>query len=205
MFTGIIEGTARVKSVTKLRNGKQAASMRLTVDLGKLGNGIKVGNSISINGACLTVTKINEKHHANFELVGETVRRTALGTLGIDDRVNVERCLRFGDRIEGHLVLGHIDCTGRIVDIANLSDGTKMWIKLKNRKILRYIAPKGSIAIDGVSLTVIDVKHDTLSVAIIPHTATVTTLGERSKGDAVNIEIDVVSRYVHISQPKPKQ
>ncbi|MGA7899602.1 MAG: riboflavin synthase, partial [Nitrososphaeraceae archaeon] len=178
------------------------AGMKMTVDLGRLGNGIKVGNSISINGTCLTVTKINDKHHADFEIIGETIRRTALGSLGIDDKVNVERCLRFGDRIEGHLVLGHIDGTGRIENVINLSDGKKIWIKLMNKKLLRYIVPKGSVAVDGVSLTVVDVKHDHFSVAIIPHTATVTTLGKRSKGDALNIEIDVVSRYINILQPK---
>ena len=121
--------------------------MKMTVDLGRLGNGIKVGNSISINGTCLTVTKINDKHYADFELIGETIRRTALGSLGIDDKVNVERCLRFGDRIEGHLVLGHIDGTGRIENVTNLSDGKKMWIKLMNRKLLRYVVPKGSVAL----------------------------------------------------------
>ena len=202
MFTGIIEGIARIKSIAKLENGRRPARMKMTVDLGRLGNGIKVGNSISINGTCLTVTKINDKHHADFEIIGETIRRTALGSLGIDDKVNVERCLRFGDRIEGHLVLGHIDGTGRIENVINLSDGKKIWIKLMNKKLLRYIVPKGSVAVDGVSLTVVDVKHDHFSVAIIPHTATVTTLGKRSKGDAVNIEIDVVSRYVNILQPK---
>ena len=202
MFTGIIEGIARIKSIAKLENGKRAAGMKMTVDLGRLGNGIKVGNSISINGTCLTVTKINDKHHADFEIIGETIRRTALGSLGIDDKVNVERCLRFGDRIEGHLVLGHIDGTGRIENVINLSDGKKIWIKLMNKKLLRYIVPKGSVAVDGVSLTVVDVKHDHFSVAIIPHTATVTTLGKRSKGDALNIEIDVVSRYINILQPK---
>ena len=202
MFTGIIEGIARIKSIAKLENGRRPARMKMTVDLGRLGNGIKVGNSISINGTCLTVTKINDKHHADFEIIGETIRRTALGSLGIDDKVNVERCLRFGDRIEGHLVLGHIDGTGRIENVINLSDGKKIWIKLMNKKLLRYIVPKGSVAVDGVSLTVVDVKHDRFSVAIIPHTATVTTLGKRSKGDAVNIEIDVVSRYVNILQPK---
>lgn len=202
MFTGIIEGIARIKSIAKLENGKRQAGMKMTVDLGRLGNGIKVGNSISINGTCLTVTKINDKHHADFEIIGETIRRTALGSLGIDDKVNVERCLRFGDRIEGHLVLGHIDGTGRIENVINLSDGKKIWIKLMNKKLLRYIVPKGSVAVDGVSLTVVDVKHDHFSVAIIPHTATVTTLGKRSKGDALNIEIDVVSRYINILQPK---
>lgn len=202
MFTGIIEGIARIKSIAKLENGKRPAGMKMTVDLGRLGNGIKVGNSISINGTCLTVTKINDKHHADFEIIGETIRRTALGSLGIDDKVNVERCLRFGDRIEGHLVLGHIDGTGRIENVINLSDGKKIWIKLMNKKLLRYIVPKGSVTVDGVSLTVVDVKHDHFSVAIIPHTATVTTLGKRSKGDALNIEIDVVSRYINILQPK---
>ena len=202
MFTGIIEGTASIKSITKLENGKRAAGMKMTVNLGRLGNGIKVGNSISINGTCLTVTKINDKHHADFEIVGETVRRTTLGSLRKDEKVNVERCLRFGDRIEGHLVLGHIDGTGRIQNVIDLSDGKKIWIKLMNRRLLRYIVPKGSVAVDGVSLTVVDVKHDRFSVAVIPHTAIVTTLGKRSKDDAVNIEIDVVSRYVNILQPK---
>jgi riboflavin synthase len=200
MFTGIIEGTVRIKSITNLEKGIRAG-LKLTIDLGKLGKGIKIGNSVSINGACLTVTRTYEKQYADFEIVGETIRRTALGSLGIGDKVNIERSLRLGDRIEGHLVLGHIDSTARIEDITNELDGIKLWIRLKNKKLLRYVVPKGSIAVDGVSLTVVDVNHDKFSVALIPHTAAVTTLGERSKGDLVNIEIDIVSRYVNLLQP----
>ena len=202
MFTGIIEGTARVKSITKLENMRRAARMKLIVDLGRLGSGIKIGDSVSINGTCLTVTKISEKHHAEFEIVDETAQRTTLGTLTTNDKVNIERCLRWGDRLEGHLVLGHIDGTGRIEKVANLSKGKKIWIKLNNIKLMRYIASKGSIAVDGVSLTVVDVKHHWFSVSIIPHTTTITTLGRRCKGDEVNIEIDIVSRYVNILQPQ---
>jgi riboflavin synthase len=201
MFTGIIEGTARIKSITNLEKGIRAG-LKLTIDLGKLGKGIKIGNSVSINGACLTVTRTYEKQYADFEIVGETIRRTALGSLGIGDKVNIERSLRLGDRIEGHLVLGHIDSTARIEDITNQLDGIKLWIRLKNKKLLRYVVPKGSIAVDGISLTVVEVNHDKFSVALIPHTAAVTTLGERSKGDLVNIEIDIVSRYVNLLQPK---
>ena len=202
MFTGIIEGTARVKSITKLGNVRRAARMKLMVDLGRLGSGLKVGDSVSINGTCLTVTRINEKHHADFEIVDETIQRTTLGTLRTNDKVNIERCLRWGDRLEGHLVLGHIDGTGRIEKVANLSNGKKIWIKLNNIKLMRYIASKGSVAVDGVSLTIVDVKHDQFSVSIIPHTTTITTLGKRCKGDEVNIEIDIVSRYVNILQPQ---
>ncbi len=200
MFTGIIEGTARIKSITNLEKGIRAG-LKLTIELGKLGKGIKIGNSVSINGACLTVTRTYEKQYADFEIVGETIRRTALGSLGIGDKVNIERSLRLGDRIEGHLVLGHIDSTASIEDITIELDGIKLWIRLKNKKLLRYVVPKGSIAVDGVSLTVVDVNHDKFSVALIPHTAAVTTLGERSKGDLVNIEIDIVSRYVNLLQP----
>ena len=202
MFTGIIEGRARIKSITKMNDVRRAAAMKLTVDLGRLSHGIKVGNSISINGTCLTVTKINDMHHADFEIVGETIRRTTLGTLRINDKVNIERCLRLGERVEGHFVLGHIDSIGRIQKVTNQSNGKKIWITPKNRKLMRYIVSKGSVAIDGVSLTVVDVKDKSFSISIIPHTATVTTLGHRSKGDAVNIEIDVVSRYVNLLQPK---
>jgi riboflavin synthase len=202
MFTGIIEGTARVKSITKLENVRRAARMKLMVDLGRLGSGIKVGDSVSINGTCLTVTRINEKHHADFEIVDETIQRTTLGTLRTNDKVNIERCLRWGDRLEGHLVLGHIDGTGRIEKVANLSNGKKIWIKLNNIKLMRYIASKGSVAVDGVSLTIVDVRRDQFSVSIIPHTTTITTLGKRCKGDEVNIEIDIVSRYVNILQPQ---
>jgi len=202
MFTGIIEGTARVKSITNLENVRRAARMKLIVDLGRLGSGIKIGDSVSINGACLTVTRINGKHHAEFEVVDETIHRTTLGGLATNDKVNIERCLRWGDRIEGHLVLGHIDGTGRIEKVENLSNGKKIWIVLNNLKLMHYIASKGSIAVDGVSLTVVDVKRDRFSVSIIPHTTTITTLGQRYKGDVVNIEIDIVSRYVNILQPK---
>ncbi len=197
MFTGIIEGTARVKSVSKSRKG---ADTFLRIELGKLSRGLKKGDSVSVSGACLTVTKL-EKGDADFEMVAETTRRTSLGDLRPGDRVNIERSLRVGGRLEGHFVLGHVDGTGIIDEIIRLASETKIWIKL-DKGLARAGVPKGSIAVDGVSLTLVDVDADRISISLIPHTLKATTLGQRSRGDRVNIEADILGKYVAHSLPR---
>ena len=196
MFTGIVEGIAKVKSISKLRNG---ADVLLRIELGKLGRGLKAGDSVSVSGACLTVSKLS-KGNAEFQMVAETVRRTSLGSLRPNDKVNIERSLKVGERLEGHFVLGHVDCTGFVEEIVKQPTETTFWIKL-DEKIARSVVPKGSIAIDGVSLTLVEISGDKVSISLIPHTLKMTTLGLRSKGDRVNIETDILGKYVMQNLP----
>src|SRR5919109_4674624 len=176
MFTGIIKGIGTITSVSKSKSG---AEIIIRVRLGKFGRGLKKGDSVCINGACLTATKLS-RGEAEFDLVSETIRRTNLGQTKSGDMVNIERSLRVGDRLEGHFVLGHVDGTGVIKDIITLPSETKLWIGL-DKALLKSVVPKGSIAVDGVSLTLVDVKNDRVSVSLIPNTLSVTTLGHRSK------------------------
>jgi riboflavin synthase len=127
-------------------------------------------------------------------MVDETMRRTALGSLSPGDMVNIERSLRVGDAIDGHFVLGHVDSVGKVVNKVVNKGEIKLWVSL-DKKLLEYVVEKGSIAIDGVSLTVVDVGRSKFSVVLIPHTIQMTTLGNKSKGDWVNVEIDVLGRY----------
>ena len=195
MFTGIIEGVGEVKSICKNKDTNKRADTKLTISLEKIANGMKVGDSININGACLTITKMS-KRTADFELVDETIKRTCLGLIKAGDKVNIERSLRLSDRLEGHIILGHVDCTGIIDEIIKTRTGTHMWIRIENRELSGSFVSKGSVAIDGISLTVVNAKDDRISIALIPHTLTTTTMGSKSKGNRVNIEIDIISRYV---------
>ncbi len=191
MFTGIIHGLGKVEKIYRVEGNGKAAQM--TVDLGNLTKGLKIGDSVSINGACLTVVAI-KKRKASFEMVGETMKKTALGSLTLGDSVNIERSLRVGDTIDGHFVLGHVDGIGTIIEKVKEKNQTKLWIKI-NKGLIKYIVEKGSIAVDGVSLTVVDVAKDKISIALIPYTLAVTTLGIKERGDKVNLEIDVLSKY----------
>jgi riboflavin synthase len=201
MFTGIIEGLAEVKFVSKAKNKDTGASIRLRIHLGRLSRGMKIGSSISVNGACLTITKLR-RHEADFDIIGETTKLTCLNSLKAGDKVNIERSLRLGNRLEGHLVLGHIDGTGTIEKVLRFNTETKIWIKVENIKLLNSIVSKGSIAIDGISLTVVDTTRGSISVAIIPHTLSLTTLGYKSEGNCVNIETDILGKYITNELPK---
>ena len=201
MFTGIIEGLAEVKFVSKAKNKDTGASIRLRIHLGRLSRGMKTGSSISVNGACLTITKLR-RHEADFDIIGETTKLTCLNSLKAGDVVNIERSLRLGNRLEGHLVLGHIDGTGTIEKVLRFNTETKIWIKVENIKLLNSIVSKGSIAIDGISLTVVDTTRGSISVAIIPHTLSLTTLGYKSEGNCVNIETDILGKYITKELPK---
>ena len=191
MFTGIIEGTGKVRSVSK---GRRGADTTMRVSLSKIGRGLRRGDSVCINGACLTVTKLS-KGDAEFEMVAETIRRTNLGGVKPGDRVNIERSMKVGDRIEGHFVLGHVDGTGVVEGVQKMAAETKIWIRL-GKGLAKSLVSKGSIAVDGVSLTLVDVDGDRVSVSLIPHTLEATTLCERGKGDKVNIETDILGKYV---------
>jgi riboflavin synthase len=197
MFTGIINGMGKVTSVSRSKRGAETI---MRVRLGKLGRGLKRGDSICINGACLTATRLS-KGEIEFEIVAETIRRTNLGQVRPKEMVNIERSLRVGDRLEGHFVLGHIDGSGIIEDIQKGSSETIIWIKL-DKVLARSLVSKGSLAVDGVSLTIVDVEDDRVSISLIPHTLKITTLGMKRKGDRVNIETDVLGKYVMSNLPK---
>ncbi len=192
MFTGIIVGLGTIKKFDKNTKTRSAAKMK--VDLGKLSKGLKAGHSVAINGVCLTVTKIS-KNQAEFEMIGETLKKTDLGTLESGDKVNIERSLKVGERMEGHFVLGHIDDIGKIIKIEKKPTEIKFWIELP-KDLIRYVVQKGSIAIDGISLTLVDVIKNKISVCIIPHTMKITNLGSKKIGDKVNIEIDILGKYI---------
>jgi riboflavin synthase len=197
MFTGIVKGRGMITSVSKSKN---RADLIIRVRLGKFGRGLQKGDSVCVNGACLTATKLSTGE-AQFEVVSETIRRTNLGQARSGEKVNIERSLRVGDRLEGHFVLGHVDGTGIIDDIQKMSSETVIWIKL-DKWLLKSLVPKGSIAIDGVSLTLTDIENDRISISLIPHTLKTTTLGIRRKGDRVNIETDILGKYVMNNLPK---
>ena len=197
MFTGIIESLAEVKSMSKIRSSNRSADTKLCINLvRRLKSNLKVGDSLSINGACLTATRISKT--VDFEIINETMNRTCLGLLKVGDRVNIERSVRLGGRLEGHLLLGHVDGTGIIKKIVKSPKETRFWIKIEDRQLMSYIVPKGPIAIDGVSLTIIDVKdkYKMISVGLIPHTLAITTLGLKSIGEKVNVETDIIGKYI---------
>jgi riboflavin synthase len=197
LFTGIIQGLAEVKSISKIRSNYKSADTKLCINLGgKLKGDLKVGDSLSINGACLTATRISKT--VDFEIIDETMNRTCLGLLKAGDKVNIERSLRLSDRLDGHFLLGHVDGIGTIKKIMKSPIQTKVWIRIQNKKLMSWIVPKGSIAIDGVSLTIIDIedKDKMISVALIPHTLATTTLTLKSIGEKVNVETDIIGKYL---------
>jgi len=196
LFTGIIDTLGEVKSIFKLSKNR-LADTQLCIELeDRIKSNLKVGDSLSINGVCLTVTTISKT--VDFEIINETVNRTSLGSLKVGDRVNIERSLSFGGRLEGHLVLGHVDGRGIIKKIIKSSKETRFWVKIEDKNLMSYIVPKGPIAIDGVSLTIIDLKDSSkiVSVGLIPHTLAITTLGLKLIGDKVNVETDIMGKYI---------
>ncbi len=189
MFTGLVEGVGEVGEVLGHSSGLVVKISHSLAD-----SLIPVGESVAVNGACLTVAETGEgwfKAH----LSPETVQRTTLGKARPGTKVNLERALAIGDRLHGHLVTGHVDTVGRVAGIERAGDFTVYRFEIP-RDYLRYVAVKGSIAIDGISLTVAGIEGRLVSVAVIPHTASVTTLGARSVGDEVNVEVDLVARYL---------
>ncbi|HET7149687.1 MAG TPA: riboflavin synthase [Candidatus Nitrosopolaris sp.] len=202
MFTGIIRGLAEVKSISKINSDNKSADTKLCINLGrKLKEDLKVGDSLSINGTCLTATRISKT--VDFEIINETMNRTCLGLLKDGDKVNVERSLRLSDRLDGHFLLGHVDGIGVIKKIIKSPTQTKVWIRIQNKKLMSWIVPKGSIAIDGVSLTIVDIedKKKTISVTLIPHTLATTTLTLKSIGERVNVETDIIGKYLSKQLP----
>ncbi len=189
MFTGIIEEVGHVKS---LHRG--AKSFTLEVEASKVMEGTQVGDSIATNGVCLTVTSLTG-HGFTADVMPETVQRTALGELTAGSPVNLERALSLQTRLGGHIVSGHIDGTGRISD--RRQDDTALWLTVEcDSRLLRYIIEKGSITIQGVSLTVARIDDRSFAVSLIPHTQAATTLHQARIGDRVNLENDIIAKYV---------
>ena len=192
MFTGIIIGTGKVTKLVP--KPKSRSAIQMTVDLGKYAKGLKIGQSVAINGVCLSATKIS-KNNCVFEMIDETTKKTDLGNVKAGSIVNIERSLKVGDRLEGHFVLGHIDGVATITKIEKKPKEVKFWFKIP-KKLTKYVVKKGSIALDGISLTVVDAKKDITSVCLIPQTIKVTNFKSKKVGDRLNIETDILGKYI---------
>jgi riboflavin synthase len=189
MFTGLVEHLGNVAQIEPV-----SPALRLVIQAGPLAADAQIGDSIAINGCCLTVVS-REGELLSFDAGSETLSRTNLGKLAVGSPVNLERSLKVGDRLGGHFVSGHIDGTGRLVKRRNEGQWSSFTFRVP-RQLTRHLASKGSIAVDGVSLTLVDVGIETFSVALIPHTLTVTTLGGLEIGSIVNLETDLLAKYV---------
>ncbi len=192
MFTGLVEGTARVASVEARAGG----GLRIEVDLGALAEGVRPGDSVCISGCCLTVVALDAaRGRAAFEAIPETLARTWFARLRAGRTVNVERALRLGDRLGGHLVQGHVDGVARVA--ARRDGGGETAIEFEApRALTDHMVEKGSVALDGVSLTLAAARPGRFAVALIPHTLAVTTLGALREGDEVNVEVDIIGKWV---------
>lgn len=189
IFTGIVEETGKIESVA---NGNKSAIITIIAD--KVLKGTKIGDSIAVNGVCLTVTSISGNKFT-ADVMAETIRRSSLGTLKHGSKVNLERAIAADGRFGGHIVSGHIDGTGVIRSLER--EDNAVWVEIETPdKLLKYIVEKGSIAIDGISLTVAKLTDDSFSVSVIPHTGEETTLLAKKPGDIVNLENDIVGKYV---------
>ena len=189
MFTGLVESMGKCASLQAEGEGQQ-----LVIDATIFGNDISLGESIAINGVCLTVVE-KALGSATFQLAPETLRKSNLGNLTIGSLVNLERALRMGDRLGGHWVQGHVDGVGSLLKREKDGDWEKFIFQMPTT-LSRYLVAKGSITINGVSLTVVEVSTDTFSVALIPHTLAITNLGVLREGDTVNLEVDILAKYV---------
>ena len=189
MFTGIIEETGKIKYIRSAGMSAEIAVQAKTVL-----EGTKIGDSIAVNGVCLTVTSLGADYFT-ADIMPETIRRSSLNGLGSGDRVNLERAMAADDRFGGHIVAGHVDDTGKIVSVS--PEGNAVMVRIEAPpQILHLVVEKGSIAIDGISLTVAAVDGYSFTVGIIPHTGSETTLLSKKAGDVVNLETDIIGKYV---------
>jgi riboflavin synthase len=189
MFTGLIESLGTIRRIEGQEPGR-----RLLIHAPDIAGELKAGDSVAINGACLTVVECDAET-CSFQAGPETLRLTNLGELLPGDRVNLERALRLGDRLGGHLVQGHVDGTGRVAEQIQHGDWVMAWFSCPP-ELAAQMVRKGSVAVDGVSLTLVDVTADRFSVALIPHTLKLTTLGFKQAGRLVNLETDLLAKYV---------
>lgn len=198
MFTGIVEELGTIRAV---RRG--AASAVLSIGAAEVLSDLKIGDSVAVNGVCLTVTSLDDGGFT-ADVMHETLGRSSLGALAPGGRVNLERAMPANGRFGGHIVSGHIDGTGKIASVR--PDDNALWYTIYAApELLRYIVEKGSITIDGISLTVAAVDETSFSVSLIPHTAAVTTLGKKRAGDTVNLETDIIGKYVEkLLRPAPE-
>ena len=196
MFTGIVEEVGTLKAIQK-----GAHSAALTIQADKILTDIHIGDSIAVNGVCLTATAFTPKSFT-ADVMHETLNRTGLAALRPGSHVNLERAMAANGRFGGHIVAGHVDGVGRISDIQR--DDNAIWYTIRaGENILRYVVEKGSITIDGISLTVARVDRDSFAISAIPHTVAVTVLSERRVGDSVNLETDIIGKYVEkLLQPR---
>jgi riboflavin synthase len=193
MFTGLVEELAAVEKIVPDVK-KRVNALRLLVRSSLVAKDAKIGDSIAVNGCCLTVVK-KTASVLEFEAGSETLSRTNLGRLKAKSRVNLERSMKLGDRLGGHLVTGHIDGQALLLKRRDEGEWSHFVFRTQSR-LMRQMVNKGSIAVDGVSLTIVEVQNDRFSVALIPHTLAHTTLGALEIGDAVNIETDLLAKYV---------
>jgi riboflavin synthase len=189
VFTGIVETVGAVVSVEP-----SGELVRLELEAPAVADGARIGESVAVNGACLTVVSARGGRLA-FEAMRETLDRTSLAGLRAGARVNLERAMRADARLDGHIVQGHVDATGRVARLERAGDDVRLFVDCPP-EFAELLVEKGSVAIDGVSLTVVGVRERGFDVALIPHTLAVTTLGERVPGDRVNLEADVLGKYV---------
>jgi riboflavin synthase len=192
VFTGIVEGQGTVAAVAFAPDGSAAA---VEVEAAWLDGSVRVGDSLAVNGCCLTVTRVTGAGFA-ADVMAETLRRTALGRLAPGARVNLERSLALGDRLGGHLVQGHVDGLATLLERRPAGQGSEALRFGLDPRLARYLVEKGSVALDGVSLTVAAVGPGWFEVALIPHTLAVTTLGRLQPGGVVNVEVDLLAKYV---------
>jgi riboflavin synthase len=200
VFTGIIETTGAVDAIER-----RGDLTRLVIGAAEIAGEVAVGDSVAVNGTCLTVTGASAGE-IHFDAVLETLAKTSLGDLNTGSRVNLERAMRAGGRLDGHIVQGHVDGVGRVRALERDGDDVRLYVDCGS-EISQFLVTKGSVAIDGVSLTVVGVGEGGFDVALIPLTLTNTTLGERRAGDRVNLEADVLGKYVkqYLDRVVPKR
>lgn len=194
MFTGLVEGLGRIENVWSNGPGRDLLIVPPAEMTADSQDRAQIGDSVAINGCCLTIVELNDRGW-RFQAGSETLSRTNLGELQVGSAVNLERSLKANARLGGHFVQGHVDGLGRVEQIITEGDWVFMWFRVPE-SLTRQMVSKGSVCVDGVSLTLVEVETEQFSVALIPHTLQVTTLGRRGVGDAVNIETDIIGKYL---------
>ena len=198
MFTGLIEEVGRIQ---RIKNG--SGGLRLSIESAKLPSELKIGDSVSVSGVCLTAVEVGESSFA-ADLAQETIERTSLSRLTEGALVNLELPMKAGARLGGHIVQGHVDGTGKVIALEQLSGKDDYWLRISlPQSLMKYVVEKGSIAIEGISLTVAHVEGNEVRIAVIPHTYGATNLHSLGTGHPVNIEVDVLAKYAERQRQQP--